>query len=157
MKYIFDTNSIRVMNNYYPEQFPSFWEKINIEANNDSIGSVDQVLQELHLQNLRPHVEEWINTHKTLFRIPTSRESIMVAEIYKIPKFQESLKLRKRLEKGPFADPWIIAAAAILGTHIVSEETNSPNGCKIPNIAQHFNIKCMSLQEYMAQHHWKFE
>jgi len=29
MPFIFDTNSLRVLGNYYPERFPSFWKRFD--------------------------------------------------------------------------------------------------------------------------------
>lgn len=155
--YIFDASCFRVMDGYYPEIFSRFWELLNHLVENEVVFSVDQVRQELLNQGIRPHIEDWVLSNKGIFRVPTSQESVFVANIFKIPKFQESLKQKKRLKKGPFADPWVIAAAGVLDACVVTEESKPPNGSRIPNICEYFDIKCMNLQRFMSHHRWRFK
>ena len=47
MAYVFDTNSFRVLGNYYPDQFPTFWERFNRAVTDGKIVSVREVRREL--------------------------------------------------------------------------------------------------------------
>jgi pseudouridine-5'-phosphate glycosidase len=49
--YVFDTNSFRVFGNYYPEAFPSFWERVEELVGAGRITSCREVAKELELQN----------------------------------------------------------------------------------------------------------
>jgi hypothetical protein len=35
-------------------------------------------------------------------------------------------------------------------------ETLKLNAAKIPNICQHFNVKCLSLEQFMEKEGWTF-
>ena len=47
MAYVFDTSSFSVIGNYYPEQFPTFWEKFDQAATAGTIISVREVRREM--------------------------------------------------------------------------------------------------------------
>ena len=49
--YVVDTNSFRVMGNYYPETFPTFWGHLGTLAESGRLVSVREVLKELEEQN----------------------------------------------------------------------------------------------------------
>lgn len=59
MIYVFDTSSIVVMNNYYPDVFPSFWERLDRLVTAGTITSTREVWNELARYNDRPHSLEW--------------------------------------------------------------------------------------------------
>jgi hypothetical protein len=44
MPFIFDTNSLRVLGNYYPDQFPSFWQRFENAVEKKDVLSVREVL-----------------------------------------------------------------------------------------------------------------
>ena len=50
MAYVFDTNSFRVLGNYYPDQFPTFWERFDRAVTDGKIVSVREVRRELEAQ-----------------------------------------------------------------------------------------------------------
>lgn len=157
MKYILDSSSFRVMDSYYPDQFGSFWYQMTQLVLNDKLYSVDQVLKELSGQTtVRPHVEEWVYENRHIFRTPTSQEAVFVQEIFATKNFQDSLKRRQRMKKGPFADPFVIAAAKINNACVVTEETKIENSSRIPVICEHFGVACMNLHEFMCEQGWSF-
>nr|WP_292587324.1 DUF4411 family protein [Mesorhizobium sp.] len=53
-------------------------------------------------------------------------------------------------------DPFVIAKAASEGRGVVTMEEFKPNGAKIPNICRHFEVECMSLEEFMEREGWEF-
>jgi len=38
----------------------------------------------------------------------------------------------------------------------VTTEKFKANGTKIPNICKHFDIECLSLEEFMEREEWEF-
>ena len=72
MAYVFDTNCFIVIGHYYPDQFPSFWEKFNQAVENGKIISVREVRRELDRNAAEDHLVEWIELHKNIFVTPTS-------------------------------------------------------------------------------------
>ena len=67
MAYVFDTNSFSVLGNYYPEQFPTFWEKIDRAVDIGKIVSVREVRRELDAYTRHPHLSDWVKEHKDIF------------------------------------------------------------------------------------------
>jgi hypothetical protein len=53
-------------------------------------------------------------------------------------------------------DPFVIAKAAVDGRTVVTMEALKPQAAKIPNICQHFNVPCLSLEEFMIKEGWEF-
>jgi hypothetical protein len=60
MVYVFDTSSFIVIGHYYPEQFPSFWDKFNQAVNLEKIISVREVFRELDQDASIDHLSDWI-------------------------------------------------------------------------------------------------
>lgn len=64
--------------------------------------------------------------------------------------------MRKLLNGGKLADPFVIARAAVTGSAVVTTERIKPGGAKIPNICEHFKITCHSLEQFMQAEGWSF-
>jgi Domain of unknown function (DUF4411) len=78
------------------------------------------------------------------------------SKIYSVTHFQQNIEQQKLLKGGKNADPFVIAKAAIDGRAVVTMEQLRPNAVKIPNICQHFSVKCLSLEEFMEEEGWQF-
>ena len=67
MAYVFDSNSFRVLGNYYPNQFPSFWKQFNhaVEERKNII-SVKEVYREIEHYTRHPHLSDWIKDHRSI-------------------------------------------------------------------------------------------
>ena len=98
----------------------------------------------------------WAAQHHHLFTTPTAAEGAFVAKIYSVTHFQQNIEQQKLLKGGKNADPFVIAKAAIDGRAVVTMEQLRPNAVKIPNICQHFCVKCLSLEEFMEEEGWQF-
>ena len=156
MTYVFDTNCFIVMGHYYPEQFPSFWEKFNQAIEVGKIISVREVLRELDRNAAEDHLVEWIKLHKHIFLTPNPAVMQLVNEIFSVPHFQASLPNRTQLGKNPFADPFVIAQAKIMNCCVITQESEKPNAAKIPNICEHFDVDWTNLQGFMEREGWSF-
>ncbi len=74
MPFIFDTNSLRVLGNYYPEQFPSFWERFEASVEKKDVLSVREVYNEIVNQIKDEWYLEWLKARKEMFLTPGAEE-----------------------------------------------------------------------------------
>jgi hypothetical protein len=56
----------------------------------------------------------------------------------------------------PVADPFVIAKTKVIEGIVVTNEANKNHGAKIPNICEHFNVKCFNLEKFMEVENWSF-
>ncbi len=156
MIYVFDTSSIVVMNNYYPDIFPSFWSRIDQLAADGTVTSTREVMKELSRYNDRPHSLEWAKRNSAIFRTPDANETTFVARIFAVPHFKQVISEKARLKGTPVADPFVIAAAQARNGKVVTEEVMRKNAAKIPNICEHFEIACIDLATFLNEQGWTF-
>jgi len=109
--YLFDCNSFNVLSNYYPEQFPSFWEKFAESIAAGHILSCKEVLNELGRLGHNEWIRTWAKSQKDLFEPPTPDEGAFVAEIFKVGHFRQLVGNKQLLNGHPVADPFIVASA----------------------------------------------
>jgi len=153
--YVFDTSSLIVLENYYPDSFPSVWENLDALSAAGRLQSVSEVWKELNRENTREFLVDWIKEREELFPTPDGDETRFVAGIFKVPEFQALVKPKVRLKGAPLADPWVIARAAKLGATVVTQESNKPDVIRIPKVCSHFNVPCTNLEGLMAAEGWK--
>jgi hypothetical protein len=154
--YVIDTNSVRVMGNYYPETFPTFWDHVSELVAAGRLLSVREVRKELDGQNTAAHVAAWVATNSGLFTAPAPQEMTHVASIFAVPHFQQMIGEKQRLRGYPVADPWLVARGMEFGAIVVSEEEAKPNSAKIPNVCEHFSVECIPLQELLRREGWRY-
>lgn len=157
MIYVFDDNSLsNILNHYYPNRFPTFWEKFDKMVEDGTVISVREVRLELTLKFSNEAIERLMQRNSHFFSSPTPNELERITQIYSIAHFRQNLDRKKLLKGGYFADPFVIAKAwKELGT-VVTEEDFRENGAKIPNICKHFSIRCVKLEGFLIQENWKF-
>lgn len=156
MIYVFDTSSFRVLGNYYPEQFPSFWEMFNDLVSDGRIVSVREVLNELELQSTKAHLDEWVQKNKTVFLPPSAAETEFVSEIFEVTHFRQLVSTGNVLKGRPVADPFVVAAANARGACAVTEESMRENAAKIPNVCNHFGVEWTNVEGLMKREGWAF-
>ena len=156
MAYVFDTSSFSVVGNYYPEQFPTFWERFNQAVIVGDIISVREVHRELEIYVRHPHLSNWVNEHRAIFLLPSPVEMLFVSEIFSVQHFQMLVSEQDLLAGNLRADPFIIAKAKVINGCIITEERRRPNAARIPNVCDHFGIDCTNLQGFMEREGWTF-
>ena len=154
--YVFDTSSFIVLENYYPERFPSFWSQLAALAAANRLQSVSEVWKELNRDNTRDFLVDWIKVRQALFLTPAAVETQFVAGIFAVPAFQALVKQKSRLKGSPVADPWVIARAANLGGTLVTQESPDPAKVRMPAVCHHFKVPCTNLEGLMAKEGWKY-
>jgi len=91
--YVFDTNSVSVLRNYYPDQFPSFWKRFHAAVSAGEVVSCREVLHELKgLQ--KGWLLEWAEANKAMFRMPSDAETNFVGEIFKVAALSRTRRSR---------------------------------------------------------------
>lgn len=157
MIYIFDTNSLSIaLKHYYPDRFPSFWDKFSEATAVDNLASVRECRYELLELFDKKEIKILEKYNGGFFHKPTREELAFITQIYSTPHFQQNLERKKMLQGGHFADPFIIAKANVVGGIVVTEEKIKENAAKIPNICKHFGIECVNLEGFLLKEDWKF-
>lgn len=154
--YVFDNSPLSsLFRNYYPNLFPTLWTNFHLLVSDGSITSTREALREIQISKDESLVA-WADQNKAIFTVPTANEALQVMEIFKVAHFQQNIENKKLLNGGLNADPFIVAKAACERKTVVTMELFKPNGTKIPNICQHFDVKCLTLQEFMLEQRWRF-
>jgi hypothetical protein len=155
--YVLDTSSLIVLKNYYRTTFPSLWTGIEQMVANGTLFSTREVLNELQAYNDADFVQNWATSHKTMFKTPTNTELEFVARIFQVPHFHALIGSRQLLKGTPVADPFVIAAAAVvIDGCVVTQEKPKLNAAKIPNVCEHFGIAYTDLEGFMTAQNWNF-
>ncbi len=156
MIYVFDTSPLlQLFRSYYPSRFPTLWTQFDALVASNNIRSTREVLRELE-DGPVDAARAWAVNHAPTFPTPTGAEGAFVGQIYSVPHFQANIEQQKLLKGGRNADPFVIAKAQIDGATVVTLEQIKPNSAKIPNICEHFDIPCMSLEQFMESEGWTF-
>ena len=156
MIYVFDTSAFIVLKNYYPGTFQGLWANIDSFVADGTIVSVREVFNELQNYNDADFIQDWSKANKAVFAAPSNAELLAVQRVLAIPHFRTLISGKAVLKGTPVADPFVIAAAQILGGSVVTQEALKPNAAKIPNVCLHFGVPCVDLQTFMASQGWTF-
>lgn len=156
MKYVFDSDSlINLFRHYYPERFPTLWEKFHTLVSAGELISVREVINEIGSRE--DSLAIWAKEQKNiLFLESTTEELKFVGKIFQVRHFQEMIRKQERLKGKPVADPFVIARAKISGACVVTQEKKTENAAKIPNVCDHFGIRWINLEDFMKEENWTF-
>ena len=156
MKYVFDSDSlINLFRYYYPERFPTLWEKFNTLVSEGELTSVREVFNEIG--SSEDPLGTWAKEQKNvLFLESTVEELKFVSEIFQVKHFQAIIRKQERLKGKPVADPFVIARAKISGACVVTQEKKTDNAAKIPNVCDQFGIRWTNLEGFMKEENWIF-
>lgn len=157
MTYVFDTNVFsQLFHSFYRSQFPTLWSNFDSLVDKGLITSTREVSREIEDDRLKS-LREWAKDKHELFPAPTTDEALFVRKIFDVEHFRQIIEQKKLLKGGKNADPFVIARASVLekGT-VVTMESETRSGAKIPNICRRFSIPCMSLEAFMKQEQWVF-
>ncbi len=156
MMYVFDTMIFsQLFDYYYQDQFPSLWAKFDFLVKEGRFTSTREVKKELENHAGNKFKDE-ITRIQQLFPAPTRDEEQYVTRIYEEPRFLYQFPTRHLLKGGPYADPFVIARAAVLGGTVVTNENEFKGGTKIPSLCRHFQIDYVSFQGFMKRENWSF-
>ncbi len=147
--YVFDTNVFISLGLYYPNRFPTIWERINILAGSGDLVSVREVRRELENHCSSEHILKWVDQYRHIFKIPTNVECQIVADIFSKNQYLGFVKRKNILKGMPVADPFIIAAAKAKDYYVVTQESNKSKGARIPTACIDFKVDCIDLEGFL--------
>jgi len=154
--YVFDTMIFsQLFDFYYRDQFPSLWTRFYMMVNDGRITSTREVRKELENYAGNKFKNDIVRIQH-LFPAPSSEEEKFVARIYTEPRFLNQFPTRHLLKGGAYADPFVIARAAIHDGIVVTNESEYKGGTKIPNLCRHFQIDYENFQGFMRREDWSF-
>lgn len=156
MLYVFDTNVFQELKSYYPDRFPTFWSLFDGAVSEGNVVSVREVHRELPYRNIDDWVLEWTQRNSHIFLKPWPEETQFVGEIFRVAHFRNLIGARERLEGRAVADPLLIACARVREGCVVTQEKAKPNAAKIPNVCEHFDIRCIDFEGFLTEMDWSF-
>lgn len=155
MIYVVDTSSLRELERYYADIFPTFWKLFQAEVDEGGIISVREVWRELEASP-DTNVIAWAKANMGIFRPPSVTEAEFVSNIFTVPHFGQLISAKAQVTGQPVADPFLIAAARVRGGTVVTQERLKPNAAKIPNVCGHFGIACTNFEGFLKAKGWSF-
>jgi len=156
MIYVFDTSSLRVLRNFYPERFPSFWQLLDGFVCSGDVVSVREVRLELEIQLEECHLQQWVRRHPNLFPQPSEDEMRFVKTILSVSHFRALINRKAILLGRPVADPFVVASAKVNSGSVVTEESVRENAARIPNVCEHYGIECINLEAFLERQGCRF-
>jgi hypothetical protein len=153
--FIFDTSSFRVLGNYYPDRFPTFWKRFTESIAVGHVLSVKEVFNELERYD-DSLIWPWAQEHKHVFEPLSDAEGAFVVEIFSVSHFRALIGNKQILQGRPVADPFLIASACARVGRVVTEEEHKPNAAKIPNVCEYFGIDCTNVEGFLNHNEWEF-
>lgn len=156
MTYVLDSGPlILLFRHYYPDRFPSLWQRFDALVTAGTVVSVSEVARELDGHEDR--LSNWVHGNGAFFQKPTVAEMTFVAGIFEVAHFQGLIRQQERLQGKPVADPFVVAKAAKLDDGcVVTTEKFKENAAKLPNVCDHFEIGHIDLEEFMSLESWTF-
>lgn len=155
--YVFDTNVFYALGHYYPSRFPTIWKRIEELVKDDALQSVKEVLRELENNCPFESVENWAKTHRGIFKPPSDQEMKFVAKLFEKKQYQGFVKRQNILKGRPVADPFVIAAAKVAkGGLVVTLESPTTGGARIPAACKDFGVECINLEQFLEREGLKF-
>jgi hypothetical protein len=155
-KYLVDTNVFRAIENYYPSKFKTIWININQLVSSGRFLSVREVKREIDGSGWQEFMKDFFTKNQNIFTTPCERQLTTVRGIMGT-NYGRQLVRKKQWNGGlPVADPFLIAAAAVVKGGIVVTREEKREGAKIPHICSVHKVKCMNLEEMMDAEGWSF-
>ena len=156
MSYVFEQfAAIGSVQKLLPQHLRSLWDNFDTLVAEGRIVSTREALREIE-DGAPENLLAWAKDHGALFATPTAAEARFVTRIYSVLHFQQNIEQQKLLKGGNNADPFVIAKAAVEDRAVVTMEQLKPNAARIPNICQHFRVRCLTLEEFMEEEGWQF-
>lgn len=154
--YLLDTNAFYTLGNYYPSRFPRIWEHIDYLVRESRFWSVKEVRREIECNCPFEHIERWVRMNRHIFRKPNTRELEVVAQIFQRQQFLGLVRRNNILRGLPVADPFIVAAAKIHESTVVTQESFKNAGARIPTVCNEFDVACINIEQFLEMENLEY-
>jgi len=163
VKYILDANIfIEAKNRYYAFNLcPGFWDSLLHHNSMGNLESIDRVRNKELSEG--DDLDAWSKKSPELFASTDSK--FVLADYGEIIQWVQSQERFTNAAKSEFSsgvDAWVIAYAKANNAIVVTHEVSAPKSrtdVKIPDVCNHFNIKCTNtfdmLQKLGIVFYWK--
>ena len=167
MQYVIDTSIlVEISERYYPEVFPSLWNKIYDLIDDETIVSLVEVQNELDRGKFS---KEWSlihsNSGKKFFKDFEEDEMLGLTQIIELDVYTEKFKDKNNQvttlenEWGIYgdavADPLLICHGLYHESTVVTME-NPNKGHNIPHVCYELDVRCIGLKEFLMENDFKF-
>ncbi len=154
--YVFDTNVFYALGHYYPSRFPTIWARLEDLAKDGTLRSVREVLREIEGNCPFETIETWVKVHRDIFKPPNDQEMKFIAKLFEKKQYQGFVKRQNILKGRPVADPFVIAAAKNLEGQVVTLESPTAGGARIPAACKDFGVECIDLEQFLEREGLRF-
>lgn len=163
-RYLIDTNILATPSRQYYsfDLIPSFWQWLMHLIQDGTVVIMDKVFDELIRGN--DELAAWLGDVPKNRILSSKNERIILAYQEILTYIQESPsytdKALREWSKADIADPWLIAVARVNGFELVTFEQRAgkiivpSKNPKIPDIADAFQVDCISLFTLMCNEHF---
>ena len=166
-KYLLDSNIFITPHRlYYPFDFAQgFWDQLEKKLKLDNVSVLDVVVSEV--SKYEDDLSTWIGNLED-FEALSVKSAVFVANYGKVLTYVQDCGLYREealrnWARGDIADPWLIAVAMETGAIIITEESsagglsvkNKSKNAKLPDVANHFGVRCENLFYFMRQMKFK--
>lgn len=155
--YVFDTNVFYALGHYYPSRFPTIWARIEDLVKDEARQSVKEVLREIENNCPFESIESWAKAHRGIFKPPSDKEMKFIMKLFEKTTYQGFVKRQNILKGRPVADPFVIAAAKVADDGlVVTLESATTGGARIPAACKDFGVNCINLEQFLECEALKF-
>ena len=153
--YVIDTNVLlEAANNYYAfDRVPAFWEWLERQFIDGVVRTLTMVKDEV---DFPPDVVSWVAERERDGHLIDESDPLIQTEYGRMAGWLVSQPLGAEhianfMSK---ADLWIIAAAKVRGSTVVTQEVAAGRGSRkvrIPDVCAQFRVKCINTFAFMAE------
>jgi hypothetical protein len=137
---------------------PAYWDWLDQEFATRRLLSISSVYDEL--TSSKDELTDWVKVRKEHFTSVADKQTQdkyvdVVEHVYGLEN-KNPVHIANFLDK---ADPWLISKACVINATIVTHERLDPPNSKkvkIPNVAQHFGVECISTFTLLKEMKVKF-
>lgn len=163
-KFLIDSNSFMTPYRFYYafDLIPSYWEVLSSHVESGRIILLDMVKAEI--DQGKDELTDWIRENESNFIICNHVTVEIINKYQEIMRYIETCGYYNNnaligWSQATVADPWLIAAAAVNGFTIISNEVsagtlstkNQSKNAKIPDVAKAFDVKAKPLFYMMRE------
>ena len=166
-KYLLDSNIFITPHRlYYPFDFAQgFWDQLEEKLKLENVSVLDVVVSEV--STLEDELSTWLRGLEGFVSLSV-KSAPYVVNYGKVLTYVQDCGLYREealrnWAKEGIADPWLIAVAMETGATIITDEIpagglsvkNKSRNAKIPDVANHFGVKCENLFYFMRKMEFK--
>jgi len=146
-RYVIDACSLihaNKNNNLNKAIYSEVWKKLSELFNMGILLSSSEIFDEIKDRDL----QNWLKPYKKKF-MPLTRE--IQSKTREILEYYPNL-ITIRSIKNSNGDPFLIATALVYNATVITEEGEvniECKTCKIPNVCKHYNIECITFNEFI--------